>query len=160
MKVDQILSGGQTGVDRAALHIAYQNMITHGGWCPHGRLAEDGRIPFKYNLQETLSECPSQRTKLNVQDSNGTMIIVPNTPINTNDGTILTVKTAIEQNKPYIIVDLSQKPNLYKLDRFLEDHAIRILNIAGPRESQSPGIYEKSCNFLQHLMDFIEAQPT
>lgn len=88
----KIISGGQTGVDRAALDAAILLKIPHGGWCPKGRLSEVGKIPDKYLLKETESSDYSERTKLNIHDSDGTLIFVPSTPIKVTDGTLLTIQ--------------------------------------------------------------------
>ena len=93
MTLLKIISGGQTGGDRAALDAAIEMKIPYGGWCPKGRLAELGTtIPTKYILQETTSATFEERTKLNIRDSDGTLILVPETPIKVTDGTILTIE--------------------------------------------------------------------
>lgn len=153
--IEKIVSGGQTGVDRAALDSAIFAHIQHSGWCPRGRKAEDGIIPDKYNLQETESDEYSVRTKLNILDSDGTLIFVPSTPIKVTDGTILTIKEVFEKNKPFMIIDLS-KYNETKLQiiNWINKNNIKILNIAGPRESQAPGIYQAVLNFLPSILQF------
>src|SRR6186713_1323560 len=101
------VSGGQTGVDRAALDVAISLNILHGGWCPKGRKAElNTLIPIEYNLKETESSEFEVRTKLNIHDSDGTLILVADTPIKVTDGTILTIQEAQRINKPYMILDL------------------------------------------------------
>lgn len=148
--IDLVISGGQTGVDRAALDVAIAMGIRHGGWCPKGRRAEDGVISEKYNLTETSSEDYSERTILNIKDSDATLIFVPSIPINTTDGTRLTIKEVFERKKSYLLIDLSREQNpSKKIEEWAANSSIKILNIAGPRESQSPGIYEL---VYEHLM--------
>ncbi len=108
----KIVTGGQTGVDRAGLDAARKLGIKHGGWCPKKRKAENGIIPDCYQLKETESEDYNVRTKYNIRDSDGTLIIVPSTPISVTDGTILTISEVKEKKKPYFIIDLSDKKKL------------------------------------------------
>ena len=147
----KIISGGQSGVDRAALDFALQNGILCGGWCPKGRKAEDGRIDEKYPLKETVDGSYNTRTKLNVEHSNATLIFLKKLP---DKGTLLTIKFAEEFNKPVLEVNLSddQKQNVQSVNAWLQDHNIKTLNIAGSRESNSPGIYNDSLRFLEQLL--------
>lgn len=109
MSIIRIISGGQTGVDRAALDAAIELKLPISGWCPKGRIAElNSTIPSKYPLQEANSSDYSERTMLNIQSSDGTLILVPNMPINVTDGTILTIDYAKNNNKPHLIIDLSK----------------------------------------------------
>ena len=151
--IKKIVSGGQTGVDRAALDLALKYNIDHGGWCPKGRLAEDGTISIKYSLQETDSSDYSQRTKQNIIDSDATLILVPKLPLpeNITDGTILTINFCKEVNKLHLIVALSS--NKFEDIRFwIKKNNINILNVAGPRSSQSEDIYELAYNYLKKLI--------
>ena len=149
----KIISGGQTGVDRAALDAAIKLQISHGGWCPKGRLAELGEtIPEKYQLKETVSSDFSERTKLNIRDADGTLILVPKMPLDVNDGTVLTIQEAKVSSKPYLIVDLSLEQDPADIINWIKDHNIKVLNIAGPRESQSPGIYQQAFKFLAEVL--------
>jgi len=143
-----LISGGQTGVDRAALDFCLENNIPCGGWCPKGRLAEDGIIPDKYPLQETDNEVYSQRTNLNVENSDGTIIIYK---AEMDEGTQLTLEIAEAKKKLFFLIDLSLTidPSIVKNWIILND--IKTLNIAGPRESNSPGIYESSKAFLSQM---------
>ena len=146
--IETIISGGQTGVDRAALDVAIKLGISHGGWCPKGRKAEDGSISLKYKLQETLSSEYSERTELNIRDSDGTLVILTNTPIG---GTRFTIDKLVALNKPYISID----PKLIKLDEiilWIKDNNIHKLNVAGPRVSQCHNIYCLAYNVLERLL--------
>lgn len=116
--ITKIVSGGQTGVDRAALDVAIKLGISHGGWCPRGRVAEDGCIPNRYHLQcpigeneDTEGDIYTERTKLNIQDSDATLILVPALSLleTISDGTNLTIQEVKSRNKPYFIVDFSEK---------------------------------------------------
>jgi predicted Rossmann-fold nucleotide-binding protein len=138
MKISKLISGGQTGVDRAALDFAIAHQIECGGWCPKGRIAEHGIIPIKYPLTETSGSDYRERTKLNVNDSNGTLIFI-NGYI--DKGTKLTMDTAADLKKPCFIFDFSKTTEKEKLLNWLSENKIKTLNIAGPRESNSAGIY-------------------
>jgi len=147
----KIVSGGQTGVDRAALDMAIELNIPHGGWCPNGRLAElDTTIPERYSLQETLSTDVSVRTKLNIRDSDATLLIVPQYPLTVNDGTVLTLQELHKKNKTYFIIDLSKALNTSTVITWVQKNSIHVLNVAGPRESQAPGIYAHSLSCSCH----------
>jgi hypothetical protein len=149
-KLEKIISGGQTGVDRAALDIAIELNITHGGWCPKGCKAEDGVIPAKYHLQETPSDRYSERTEWNVRDSDGTLIIIKNLP--PTGGTKLTIDKALKLKKPCFILDLSKEPQIDDFIIWITTNHIRTLNVAGSRESQNPGIYNMACVVLRKLL--------
>src|SRR5262245_2006637 len=104
----KIISGGQTGVDRAALDVALELGIPGGGWCPKGRRAEDGPIPDRYPLTETPSEHYPQRTEWNVRDADGTLVLIRGQP---QRGSALTIAVAERLAKPKLVVDLSQQPD-------------------------------------------------
>lgn len=146
----KVVSGGQTGVDRAALDFAGQSRISRGGWCPSGRLALDGRISEEYPLLETPSAAYHQRTLWNVRDSDGTLIICCG---ELSGGTALTRRFARQLAKPCLIVDLVYV-DLHKhaawsmLAAWLRNNRINTLNIAGPRERENSGIYNKTLAFL------------
>lgn len=150
MRIEKIISGGQTGVDRAALDSALDLHIPCGGWCPKGRWAEDGPIPGKYPLQETPSEEVEQRTEWNVRESDGTLILYRE---RLSGGTAYTCKMAVSLGKPVLMIDLNAKPGFETLLRWFEEYAIRVLNIAGPRESQEQGIYTDARDFLQTVLN-------
>ena len=133
MVIRMIVSGGQTGVDRAALDAARTTGVRSGGWCPKGRRAEDGTIPTQYSLQETPSEDPAQRTEWNVRDSDGTLVLTLGEP---TGGTALTVETAARLGKPCLILDLTQTPRPADVLSWSSQHGIQVLNVADlPRPS-------------------------
>lgn len=149
MPIQKLVSGGQTGVDRAALDVALELGIPCGGWCPRGRLAEDGRIPDRYPLQETKSDDYSRRTLFNVRDSDGTLIL---TRGELTGGTALTKSLADERGKPCHVVDLDVSNGIGDAADWLKSTNIRIVNVAGPRESVQPGIHEMATEFLRNLL--------
>jgi hypothetical protein len=127
-----IISGGQTGVDRAALDLALERGLACGGWCPQGRRAEDGPLPERYPLRETASPAYPQRTALNVRDSDGTLILTRGEP---DRGTALTKQLAERSGKPCLPLDLTRSPDPQEVRAWAEAHGIRILSVAGPREA-------------------------
>ncbi len=145
-----IISGGQSGVDRAALDFALENGINCRGWCPHGRLAEDGIIPHKYPLKETLTTDYNERTRKNIEDSDGTIIIYYRLM---DKGTLFTLDVVHSMRKPTFVIQLDNNQTFEKekLINWLEQNEISVLNVAGPRESSNPGIYELTSKFLQNL---------
>ena len=147
--VECIVSGGQTGVDRAALDAAQELDLPHGGWCPRGRLAEDGVIPDCYHLTETESADYPVRTERNVLDSDGTLIIYRRRLMG---GTDLTRRLAVKHRKPCCLVDLGQDTGTERVRRWLARHRIRVLNVAGPRESTAPGLGPAAVQFLTDLL--------
>lgn len=146
--VERVVSGGQTGVDRAALDAAIELGIPCGGWCPRGRKAEDGPIPDRYPLRETAGDDYAQRTEFNVRDSDGTLILASG---RLKGGTLLTATLARRMEKPLHVVDLEVPPAFESIHDWIHENGIRILNIAGPRESQSSGIARKAKKFLTEL---------
>ncbi len=154
--IKKILSGGQTGVDQAALLIAQKKGIEIGGWCPKSGLDENGEsILIKYPaLKETKTANPDERTKLNILDSDGTLILISGLPLEKiQDGTCLTIEFAKNINKPHLIISLNNKKEAtYSFSKWVKENNIEILNIAGPRESNSPGIFTLACEFLLSLL--------
>lgn len=147
--VRKIVSGGQTGVDRAALDAALALGIACGGWCPRNRRAEDGRIPARYPLTETPAKDYRVRTRRNVRDSDGTLILVRG-PL--SGGTALTLRLAMDMAKPSLVVDLARRPRAVEVHAWLSTHRIRVLNVAGPRESSQPGISLQAKRFLHRIL--------
>ena len=139
--VRKIVSGGQTGADRGGLEAAIALGLEHGGWCPRGRQAEDGLIPEIYRLSETSSASYTQRTDMNVRDSDGTAVFTlgPMTP-----GSWRTIRTAKAWDKPsvHIALDVESDPTT-KLHQWCVDGKIGTLNVAGSRESKAHGIQER-----------------
>lgn len=144
----KIVSGGQTGVDRAALDFALASGIVHGGWCPRGRRAEDGKLPEKYDLQETPRKDYGQRTEWNVRDSDGTLVIINR---ELSGGTLYTFETARKMGKPVMIAALADKVEEKQVAGWVENNGIRVLNVAGPRASSEPEIYGMTLEFLQKV---------
>ena len=153
MKLSKIISGGQTGVDRAALDAAMILNIPNGGFCPKGRRAEDGIIPDIYNLDETLSFEYAERTKKNVQHSQGTLILFWDTIKN---GSLTTLEYCRVLDKPHFILDMNKTPKyqIKKIDHWIKNNQIKILNIAGPREDGA-NVYKKTNDFLINLLSII-----
>jgi hypothetical protein len=147
--IKKIISGGQTGVDRAALDLARDFGLACGGWCPKGRRSEDGVIPQEYPLKETPGRDYEQRTEWNVRDSDGTLILTTGKP---EGGTALTLEIAQRHEKPFYVVDLLAKPHLSSLQYWVEYEKISTLNVAGPRESRVPGIKAMATEFLKDLI--------
>jgi hypothetical protein len=143
--VTKVVSGGQTGVDRAALDVALAQGIPCGGWCPKGRRAEDGSICTRYPVTETPSVDYAQRTEWNVRDSDGTLILTRGPA---TGGTALTIEVARRFGKPCLIINLDDQPIPSTVRAWTDENRINTLNIAGPRESTTPGIYEEARRFL------------
>lgn len=136
-------------MDRAALDAALEAGLACGGWCPRGRRAEDGPIPARYPLDETPSAEVAQRTAWNVRDSDATLILARG-PL--RGGTALTARCAAERGRPCRVSDLDAGVDPSGLLRWLRDHAVRVLNVAGPRESEAPGIHAQALAALRALL--------
>lgn len=147
--IQKIISGGQTGADRAALDFAIANGIPHGGWCPQGRTAEDGAIDWRYRLKETPSPSYVQRTEWNVRDSDGTVIFSIAKEL--VGGSQLTCVFASQHGKPCLHLSKTADAEnaAAKLRAFIEQNKIRILNVAGPRASTEPSIEEFTKSILK-----------
>jgi len=136
-----IVSGGQTGADRAALDFALHAGLPHDGWCPLGRLAEDGPLAARYALRETATDRYAERTRLNVRDSDATVVLTL-TPELTG-GTKLTAEIAAELRKPLLHLCAAATGPLeaaVTLRQFIAEHSVERLNVAGPRATQEPQI--------------------
>jgi len=144
----KIISGGQSGVDRAALDFAIECGFECSGWCPKGRLAEDGIIPEKYPLIETESADYNERTRLNVENSDGTLIIFQNEK---DTGTNYTIEVLKELKKPYLILKTTDVGITKNVTDWLGKNKIDVLNVAGPRESNSRGIYNQTKIILKEV---------
>ena len=149
MRLEKVISGGQTGVDRAALEVAEALGLARGGWCPRGRKAEDGPIPAKYPLTETRSPQYAVRTRWNVRDSDGTLLLLPAEP---SGGSALTLAAARARGKPVIVANPGNALDVARTRQWLGQLAIGTLNVAGPRESEHPGIHARAARFLREVL--------
>ena len=151
----KIISGGQTGVDRAALDVALKHGIESGGWCPTGRLDEIGRIPDRYPVEELEDGGFIERTLQNIKDSDGTVIIYPG---KLSGGTEQTLHFCVEQRRPHELIDASnvstQKAAQLIAD-FVRENKIDILNVAGPRASEWPEGYDYAYRMLDSFLDAL-----
>lgn len=136
-----VISGGQTGVDRASLDVALEMGVRCGGWCPQDRLAEDGTIASRYPLKELAGGDYAERTRRNVVDSDATVVIYFGY---LEGGTKLTVEFCEQAHKPLLLIDASSEQFSSAIDKmlqFTEEYRIKTLNIAGPRASKQPDAY-------------------
>jgi len=146
----RIVSGGQTGADRGALDAALELGLEVGGWIPKGRWTEDGPLPARYpNFRETESPEPSQRTEWNVRDSDATLIVSHGA---LSGGSLLTLATVHRLQRPVLHLDLDvlgEQAAATTLARWLADTRPRTLNVAGPRHSEDPAIFESTRRLLR-----------
>lgn len=149
----KIISGGQTGVDRAVLDVCLDKKFPCGGWCPKGRLAEDGRIDLKYPLKEAENSSYDYRTRLNVMNSDGTLIIAPE---KLSGGTLLTLNTTKKLKKPVLVIIPKNQGNcdteIKKIQRWINENSISVLNIAGPRKSEWKEGYDIALKMVSELI--------
>lgn len=148
--VDRLVSGGQTGADRAALDVALELGLATGGWVPRGRRAEDGVIPERYaGLAETASAAYDQRTEYNVRDSDATLVLAYGPP---TGGTARTVELARSMGRPLLVLDLERRPadgSILAVREWLDAVGPRVLNVAGPRQSREPRIAAATTTILR-----------
>jgi predicted Rossmann-fold nucleotide-binding protein len=149
----KVISGGQTGVDRAALDVALELALPCGGWCPRGRKAEDGVLPAHYPLAETTTEAYAERTERNVLESDGTLVLVRGG--RPSAGTALTIGLAREHSKPCLVIDLARDASPKRIKDWIDENQIQILNVAGPRDSQAPGIYEQARALIRAVLEVL-----
>lgn len=167
----EIISGGQTGVDRGALDAALEAGIAHGGFCPLGRRAEDGVIPERYALTEASTEAYPARTAMNVRRGHGTLLLVHGSAgLLHSRGTKLTLEMCRRQRKPWHAADPRRADHAERVagwidglagtletpDGWLEGVVLErelVLNVAGPRESRAPGIHDETVDFLRMVLD-------
>lgn len=147
--IEKLVSGGQTGVDRAALDAALAMSVACGGWCPRDRIAEDGVIDPHYPLKETPQRDYAQRTEWNVRDSDGTLILHSG-PL--SGGTALTANFARRWGRPLLSLDLEEPHMTIQVRDWIKRHGIRVLNVAGPRESKQPGVYRRAFDLLRSVL--------
>jgi len=152
----KIMSGGQTGVDRGALDFAIENGFDYSGYIPVGRRAEDGKISEKYeNLVETVFNDYIKRTEMNVEYSDGTLIIAKYF----NGGSWQTEKICRNKAKPnftFMIRNMNKvnfNDNKVNFWKWMDKYNIKELNVAGNRESKAPGIYEKTKFILTYFFE-------
>jgi hypothetical protein len=147
--IKKIISGGQTGVDRAALDAAIKLSIAHGGWIPRGRLTENGPLPPQYQLRETRSSSYAERTEKNVLEADGTLIISRG-PL--TGGSEYTREMAVKHRRPWLHIDLENNPRFQAatvINKWISNKKIEILNVAGPRASKDSRIYNDTLNILE-----------
>jgi hypothetical protein len=152
---EKIISGGQTGVDRAALDVALQCGIPLGGWCPKGRLAEDGVIDDRYPLRETDRDEYAMRTAFNVRDAEGTLIIATGA---LTGGTALTRDYAQRFERPCLVIEPQDPTAPARVAKWIALHAPGVLNVAGPRESTCPGIYQQAVVVLSTSLQYMKTR--
>ena len=139
-------------MDRAALESALAAGLPVGGWCPGGRHAEDGTIPARYPLVETPSSAYLQRTEWNVRDSDATFVVGPGSP---SPGTLATQRLAIAYGRPLWHLDRQQYLDVDAVQAWMRSSGIQILNVAGPRECECPGIYAWARRVLAVLFESL-----
>jgi len=149
--IKKIISGGQTGVDRAALDAAIKLAIPHGGWIPQGRLTENGPLPPEYRLQETLNNSYAERTEKNVLAADATLIISRG-PL--TGGSEYTREMAVRHNRLWLHIDLERMAAFQAattINDWISKQGIAVLNVAGPRASKDPKIYNDTFNILESV---------
>ncbi len=160
----KILSGGQTGVDRAALDVAIERGLAYGGWCPKDGWAEDmpdppGLLAIYDGLRETPEADPRQRSEWNVRDSDRMLVLVDRVGLSASKGTAFALDCADSLGRDYLVADLSERDAVSQAAAWLRNrHGPTTLGIGGPRESEAPGIYLKARDFLRALFDAVRSQ--
>ena len=155
----KIISGGQTGVDRAALDVARETHIPYSGWCPKGGWAEDlpdppGLLALYEALRATPETAPAQRSEWNVRDSNALMMLVDGSGLTVSTGTEGALAYAEKLGKPHIVIDLDASDAVAQARAWLAGTQRPLaLCIGGPRESEAPGIYAKAKAFLDAVLE-------
>ena len=148
----RIVSGGQTGVDRGALDAALVLGHACGGWCPEGRLAEDGPIPARYPLQELPGGGYRARTRRNVRDSDATLIVTFGAP---SGGTAATLVDCNALGRPALVIDADTLDVATATERvrlFLARHDVGVLNVAGPRARGHAGVYRYARELVERVL--------
>jgi len=153
--INKIISGGQTGVDQGALDFALETNIQSGGWCPKGRICETGQIPEKYPVTEVESDHYNLRTRLNVESADGTLLIIKDEYL--DEGTRLTKELCEKMKKPLKIIDAlhvghNMDATKDEFRKWIKKNSIKTLNVAGNRESNSPGIHNQTIQILHTLL--------
>jgi hypothetical protein len=158
MILQRIISGAQTGAERAALDVAIKLNIPHGGWVPKGCIAEDGPVPDKYNLKEMATKSYPRRTEQNVIDSDGTLIL---THGSLSGGSALTRKMAMKHSKTWLHIDLNKLPTFYAgiiISDWISDNKVGVLNVAGSRATKDPEIYGLATLLLELVYNLLSAK--
>jgi len=158
--IEKIISGGQTGADQGALDVAIKLGIPYGGWIPKGRITEDGPLSDKYDLIEMPTSSYPDRTKKNIRESDGTLILSHG---RLTGGSEYTKKWAIKYGKPMLHIDLDRTLPPYVtaiIHNWISDHDIKVLNVAGPRVSKDSKIYDATIYILEDVysLDLTEHQ--
>jgi hypothetical protein len=157
-KLTKVISGGQTGVDQAALRAARDCGLKIGGWCPPGRVCESGVIPLEFPLQETeqersadAPEVPrSQRTEWNVRDSDGTLVIQAGDAAG-DPGTGWAIECTARLEKPLLVCQVDDRSAKQRIVEWIALNSIETSNVAGPSESSAPGIGNKASALLMQV---------
>lgn len=152
--IEKIISGGQTGVDRAALDVAEEMGIPSGGWCPAGRDADDGPIPDKYPMQETTAYDHTVRTGFNVRDSDGNLMFYRGS---LHGGTAYAVEMATRMNRPVKAIDVDAPPSPGEVASWIDENHLRVIHIGGQREATSPGIYQQAYKLIRSIIACCQA---
>ena len=154
--IEKIISGGQTGADQGALDAAIALGVEHGGWIPKGRKTEVGPLPGKYHLKEMSSSSYPKRTEKNVMDSQGTLIV---TNGRLTGGSSLTKKYAAQHGLPWLHLNLEKVAIHEAIDtlrKWVKENGIEVLNVAGSRESKSPGIYDSTHSIILGVLGSLK----
>lgn len=153
--IEKVVSGGQTGADRAALDVAMELGIACGGWCPAGRQADDGIIPARYPLQETADMDHTVRTESNVRDSDGTLVFHRG-PL--QGGTAYAVLMARHLGRPVLAIDLDEPCSAADVAAWIERSRMRVIHIGGQREASSPGIYAAARQCIAEILQILQTR--
>ena len=153
----EIRSGGQTGIDRAALDTAIELGLPYGGWVPRGRRAEDGTVPEQYSsLRETASSEYDERTTQNVRDTDATLVLSWGPA---RGGTLRTIEAARAIGRPLLDIDLAaleMDSAATRVIAWLDSiSSLRRLNVAGPRASEAPEAYQRARALLTRVFSLI-----
>jgi len=144
-----IISGGQTGVERAALDFALCNGLICSGWCPHGRRADDGIIPYRYLLNEAYSEDIIGRVSQNIIESDGVLLIIFE---EMDEQTQLAYDLAIDFQKPVFVWSFFKNRNYRMITNWIEEREIGVLYVTGPSEKYAKGIHEETLDLLDNCL--------
>lgn len=150
--VKKIISGGQTGVDQAALDVAIKLGISHGGWIPKGRLTENGMLDDQYQLKEMETANYNKRTEQNVIDSDGTLILSHG---ELTGGSDYTRDMVLRHGRPWLHIDLNKTESFQaarQIRSWITEQEIKVLNVAGPRASKDPVIYRSTTDILERAL--------